>query len=300
MQNLRPVLLFLGFFSVVSLATTAQQPVDVAAPQPTAMDAALPGQAVPPAEQVAPPAQTEQFHGTGRPVHKDSRGRQMGTVTEIAADRFIIKTEAGNVVTITFTGGTSITGAVQRGTPIEQVDRRHAPPSPSNGEDGSQPKGNIPRFTMPKLEQADIKRGDTLLAFGEFNAATHTLTADRIARLDPDQVRWMRETKENYGKTWVEGTVTAIDGARILVTGSMDSASYTVVTGASTEFRKRDVMIALADIHVGALVRVSGSLQGDQFIAKLVRLRSYPVSDMASPKGAGTSSMPQKPTQSQP
>jgi hypothetical protein len=76
----------------------------------------------------------------------------------------------------------------------------------------------------------------------------------------------------NFGKTWLMGKVTAIDGAKITLTGSMDNAPHTVVADENTTFRKRRDPVTMADIQVGDTVRVDGALKDGVFTATAVNV----------------------------
>jgi hypothetical protein len=74
----------------------------------------------------------------------------------------------------------------------------------------------------------------------------------------------------NFGKTWLMGKVTAIDGTKITLTGTLDSAPHTIVADENTEFRKRRDPITLADIQVGDTVRADGAVKDGVFTATTV------------------------------
>jgi Domain of unknown function (DUF5666) len=82
----------------------------------------------------------------------------------------------------------------------------------------------------------------------------------------------MREMQANFGKTWLQGKVTAIDGTKITLTGSMDSAPHTVVADENTTFRKRRDPVTLADIQVGDTVRADGALKDGVFTATAINV----------------------------
>jgi hypothetical protein len=92
----------------------------------------------------------------------------------------------------------------------------------------------------------------------------------RIVQLDPDTARRMQEQAASFGKTWLGGKVTAINGTTITLTGSLDNAPHTVVADENTTFRRRRDPITLADIQVGDTVRVEGAVKGDVFAATVV------------------------------
>ena len=61
----------------------------------------------------------------------------------------------------------------------------------------------------------------------------------------------MREMEANYGKTWLMGKVTAIDGVSVTIRAAATTAPHTFVADENTTFRKRRDPITLADIQVG-------------------------------------------------
>jgi hypothetical protein len=80
----------------------------------------------------------------------------------------------------------------------------------------------------------------------------------------------MRDVQANYGKTWLAGKVTAIDGVKVTLTGSVDNAARTFMADENTQFRKRRDPITLADIQVGDNVRADGAVKDGTFLANLV------------------------------
>ena len=129
----------------------------------------------------------------------------MGTVTEVAADHYTIKTDTGDVYTVHFT-------------------------------------------------------------------ADKSAAATRIAQLDPAVVQQLRAMEADFGKTWLMGKVTAIDGAKITLTGALDNAPHSVVADENTAFRKRRDPITLADIQVGDTVRAEGAVKDGVFTATNVNV----------------------------
>jgi hypothetical protein len=91
----------------------------------------------------------------------------------------------------------------------------------------------------------------------------------------------------NFGKTWLMGKVTAIDGAKITLTGTLDNAPHTVVADENTAFRKRRDPITLADVQVGDTVRVDGAQKDGAFAAT-----SVSVNGMIGGEGPGRTRNP--------
>jgi hypothetical protein len=97
----------------------------------------------------------------------------------------------------------------------------------------------------------------------------------------------MREMEANFGKTWLMGKVTAIDGTKITLTGTVDNAPHSVVADENTTFRKRRDPITLADIQVGDTVRADGALKDGVFTATAVNVGGMMGGETPSvPRGA--------------
>jgi hypothetical protein len=129
------------------------------------------------------------------------------------------------------------------------------------------------RGTPPEqIKATDIKVGDMIRAMGEPDATAKTISATAVMQLDPATVQAMREMQANFGKTWLQGKVTAIDGVKITLTGSMDNAAHTLVADENTTFRKRRDPVTLADIQVGDTVRADGALKDGVFTATAINV----------------------------
>ena len=208
----------------------------------------------------------------------------MGTVTDVAADHYTIKTDAGDVYTVHFTADTRI---------FKQVAGQRGPggaPGEGAGAGGSQGQGrgqgagggqgpgggggrgygggNPPQEIKP----TDIKVGDAIAVMGNIDATAKSAAATRIAQLDPAVVQQIRAMEADFGKTWLMGKVTAIDGAKITLTGVIDNAPHSVVADENTSFRKRRDPITLADIQVGDTVRADGAVKDGVFTATSVNV----------------------------
>ena len=180
----------------------------------------------------------------------------MGTVTEAAADHYTIKTDAGDVYTVHLSSNTRIVkqgaGRGMRGQ--------------GGGQGYGAGRGNPPQ----ELKPTDIKVGDVVAVNGDTDATARTVAASFVVQLDPQRVAEMRQMEANFGKTWLQGKVTAIDGTKITLTGSLDNAPHTVVADENTAFRKRRDPVTLADIQVGDTVRIDGAVKDGVFTATAV------------------------------
>jgi Domain of unknown function (DUF5666) len=135
------------------------------------------------------------------------------------------------------------------------------------------------------VKVGDLKVGDGVTAAGILDAPNKTLHAAIVFAMDAAQVK---EMKENLGKTYILGRVTAIDldNAKMTVERP-DHVAQTIGFDETTSFRKggRGVRmggaagggagaaaetggesITLADIKVGENVRGTGSVKGGIFV----------------------------------
>jgi hypothetical protein len=192
----------------------------------------------------------------------------MGTVTEVAADHYTIKTDAGDVYTVHFTADTRIFKQVagQR-EPGEGAGAGGGQGAGSGGGRGYG-GGNPPQEIKP----TDIKAGDAIAVTGSIDAAAKSAAATRIAQLDPAVVQQIHAMEADFGKTWLMGKVTAINGAKITLTGVIDNAPHSVLGDENTVFRKRRDPITLADIQVGDTVRAEGAVKDGVFTATSVNV----------------------------
>jgi hypothetical protein len=174
----------------------------------------------------------------------------MGTVTEATAEHYTIKTDTGDVYTVHFSVNTRIMKAPVR--------RR------------GEPADGAPQTPPQTLKASDIKVGDAITAGGEIDAGSKSVGAVFIAQLDPEQAQRMREMEANFGKTWLMGKVTAVDGVKVTVQGGPGNGTHSFVADENTIFRKRREPITLADVQVGDGVRAEGALKDGTFVAATV------------------------------
>jgi len=150
----------------------------------------------------------------------------MGTVTEAAADHYTIKTDTGETYTVHF----SVNTRIMKQTVWQRGEERSA---------------NSPLPLKPDA----IKVGDVIAANGEVDAAAKSVGAVYIVQLDPERARQMREMEASYGKTWLMGRITAIDGVKVTLEGMRDRMRYTFMADENTTFRQRRRAITLAGIR---------------------------------------------------
>ncbi|MGA2650355.1 MAG: DUF5666 domain-containing protein [Terracidiphilus sp.] len=224
-----------------------------------------------------PPTQTSgqsQGRGGGRGGWGGGGGGMMGrgvlgTVTEVAADHYTIKTDAGLTYTIHYSANTRI--LKQQPQPAGSGQGRGA------GQGGGQWRGGEGGGNPPQaIKPTDIKVGDAITAMGEVDANAKSVGAVAVIQLDPERAKQMREMQANYGKTWIAGKVTAIDGVKVTLMGAMDNTAHSFVADENTTFRKRRDPITLGDIQVGDTVRVEGALKDGTFLATTVNAMGQP------------------------
>jgi preprotein translocase subunit YajC len=185
------------------------------------------------------------FPGDGRGV--------LGAVTEVAADHYTIKTDSGDTYIVHFSANTRI---MKQGP-----GRRQGGSGDSDGGDRPAPQ---------TLKPTDIKVGDFITAGGEVDAAAKSVGAVFIAQIDPERAKQMREMQANYGKTWLAGRITAIDGTTITIEGIVDHAPHSIVVDENTSFHQRRDAITLADIKPGEQLRAEGAVKAGAFLATTV------------------------------
>lgn len=176
-----------------------------------------------------------------------------GTVTAAAADHLTIKTDSDEIYQVTLTPNTRL-----------MKDRQ-------------------------PVKAADVKVGDGVGAMGELDAPKKTLHALFVAVVDAEQVKKMRE---DLGKTYITGKVTAIDDVKLTVTRP-DHVSQVIEVDETTSFRKgrgrrrgataesspavasgnaageadgSGEMVTLADVKVGDMIAGRGSVKHGIFV----------------------------------
>lgn len=172
-----------------------------------------------------------------------------GTVTEVAADHFTIKSMTGEIYTVHFSANTRI---------LQQ------PPQPERGSQGGM------RTPPQEIKATEVHVGDAIMANGEVDSAAKSVGAVVVMKIDPERAREMREMQANFGKTWLAGRVTAVNETKITLESPVDNAEHAFVADENTSFRKRRDPVTLADVQVGDTVRVEGAVKEGVFVASSV------------------------------
>lgn len=223
-----------------------------------------------------------------------------GTVTEIAADHYTIKTQNGEAYTIHYSANTRLMkqpagtgngqgnrqgageGAGQETWRNQRNSQQDAGQSNGPGRGMMTSGGGPPQ----QIKSTNIKVGDSIAAMGEVDSAAKSVGAVGILQLDPERAKQLQQMQENFGKTWLMGKVTAINEVQVTLQGSLDSAPHTFLADENTTFRERRNPITLADIHVGDTVRVDGALKEGAFTATVVTLMAPPADTPRAPRNA--------------
>jgi hypothetical protein len=108
------------------------------------------------------------------------------------------------------------------------------------------------------------------------DSTAKSVGAVTILQIDPERAKQMREMQANYGKTWLQGKVTAIDGVKVTLLGSVDNVAHAFTADENTTFRKRRDPITLADIQSGDEIRVEGAVKDGSFLATSVSVMGMP------------------------
>jgi hypothetical protein len=258
-----------GLFGLSIFASTSICALAQAAPQAAAQAAQQPGSG----------SGQQGQRGGGRGAWGGGMGTGrglMGTVTEVAVDHYTIKTDTGDSYTIHFSANTRIMKMPAGGRGPGGGGGARAEGAGSGGGRGEGGGGGYGGNPPETLKPTDIKVGDAVMAAGDVDAQAKSVGAMMIMQIDPERAKQMREMQANYGKTWLAGKVTAIDGVKVTLTGSVDNVAHTFVADENTTFRKRRDPITLADIQVGDSVRVDGAVKDGTFLATTVNSMGAP------------------------
>ncbi len=196
-------------------------------------------------------AAAAQYDGGGEPAVAIGAGRSVqGTVTSVTVDHLTLKTERGELYQVSV-------------SPNTRLLRNREP-----------------------VKLSDVHPGDGIGAMGELDAPNKTIHALYLIVVDAEQVRKAREA---LGKTWITGTVTAIEDTRITVLRpdqvsqvisvdedtsfrrggrGMQMGAGTGRTGAGAETQAADAgeSVTLLEVKVGSLVAGPGTLKKGVFV----------------------------------
>jgi len=229
--------------------------------------------------------------GAGMGAGLAGRGVE-GTVTEAAADHFTIKTYAGESYTVHFSVNTRfMKQPAGMGAGFGQGGGQGQRAGQNQGQGGGQGQGvgqgsyqggaGGGMRNQLQIKATDIKVGDAIAASGEIDATAKSVGAVMVMQIDPARAKQMQQLEANYGKTWLQGKVTAIDEVKVTILGVIDNAPHTFLADENTVFRKMRDPVTLADIQVGDSIRVEGATANGTFTATTVNVMPPP-SDAAT------------------
>ncbi len=213
-------------------------------------------------EPSTPAAQDRAANGWHR-LGDEGRG-VLGTVTAVAGDHFSVKTETGAHTAVYFSANTRF---------LKQVIARSAGPAVDCNAELEMAR--LPG-TLEPWKAAGIQSQDVIAASGEGDAAERQVGAVVIVLLDPGCAREAGKLLANYGKTWLAGRVTAVQGSRITLASAIDLGSRTLVVGAKTEVEQAGTGNKVDAVQVGDMVRVEGARRHGVFAAKTIRVVVFP------------------------
>lgn len=195
-------------------------------------------------------AASEGWHTLG----KEGRGL-LGTVTAVSADHFAVKTEKGVRGSVYFNANTRIV--------VQQL-----PANAARTVDciAMAEAGELEGTLQPVKPEA-IRRRDVIVAGGRVDAATGQVGAVVIARLDPVCARQAQQRAKDYGKTWLVGRVTAIEGNRMTLETVMDAAPASFLVTPATVLRQQGVAMPVSSLQAGDRIRVEGARRRGVFTA---------------------------------
>jgi hypothetical protein len=228
----------------------------------------------PPAGQNQDGTQRGGGRGQGRGMGFGAGAGVMGTVTEIANDHFTVKTQDGETWTVHYSPNTRIMKQAPR--PAGSGEQAGSGNSAAGDDAGGARRGMGMRNPPQPIKPADVKVGDAIMAGGETDQSAKSIGAIGIMVLDPDSAKRMERMQADYGKTWLMGQLTTIDGTTLTLAGGPDNQSHTFTVDENTTFRRRREPITLADLKPGDRVRVQGSVKDGQFVATSVAQMAMP------------------------
>jgi hypothetical protein len=141
--------------------------------------------------------------------------------------------------------------------------------------DGKTEQVNLTQTTQFRKERqaataSDFKVGDEVFVRGQ-EAGTDTWNAEVVAARPANSGEFEQRMRENLGKKFIAGEVTAINGTQLTI-ARPDGVSQTITADENTSFRKQRESITLADIRVGDHVFGRGELKNDVFVPAVLNV----------------------------
>lgn len=179
----------------------------------------------------------------------------MGTVTTVADGSITLTNYLGQSYTVRYNAATRFLR--------QAIDERSRP-----GSESASPAAMPPR--PEEVQISAIKPGVDIAVTGVVDTASKSASANTIVLVDAERARLMRERMASYGKTWLMGKVVSVEGLKILITGTADGVSYTVLLDDNTSLRKRREPATLAEVAAGDTLRVEGKAAEGGFVATTI------------------------------
>ena len=171
-----------------------------------------------------------------------------GTITAVAPDKLTLKTEQGETYTVALTPNTQL------------------------------------RHGRDQLKLADVHPGDGAGAMGEVDQPNKTVHALFVGVVTADD---LKKAREALGKTFISGTVTALDETRITILRS-DKVTQTIQVDEDTSFRRggRGLQMMLGENGAGPGIRPNRPQSAEQQAGESITLADVKVGDLVA--GPGT------------
>lgn len=125
------------------------------------------------------------------------------------------------------------------------------------------------------IQFSDIHAGDMVLSGGQLDTKAKTLGAVFVAVVSAEQMQQLQQRQADFGKTWLAGTVTALDGTMITV-ALPDRKTQMISVDENTSFRRHHESIVLPDIKTGDHVYARGAVEKGVFTAKVLTVVDTP------------------------
>ena len=113
------------------------------------------------------------------------------------------------------------------------------------------------------VRPSEIQTGDMVFAAGNLDDKKKTVGAAILIDVPAEEVR---KAREDLGKTWSAGKITAIAGTRIQV-HRLDGVDQSIAVDENTSFRQRRDAVTLADLRPGQGFRAEGHVMNGIFTA---------------------------------
>jgi hypothetical protein len=180
------------------------------------------------------------------PAAATPAARQLGTVTSVAGNSLILKTDAGQVVTVSVADGARILQLAPGSTDLK---------------------------TAQTIALKDIAAGDRVLVNGKAGDTADAFSASRVILMKSTDIAQKHEMEQaDWQKRGSGGIVSAVDAGAGVVTISIGAKKVAVNTSSTTQFRRyagdsvkfEDAKPGtLAQIQVGDQLRVRGAKSED-------------------------------------